>query len=396
MPVQGQGRPPAQPSQNPVNFDGFDTNQLKQHLQSRGLSTQGDKRTLVNRLKEEVSKAWSQYYAVQIPGQNSNRFQGGNYQPQQAGGPPKVNPDGTPATGKKKKRRNKKRKRPQLSDEERAKLEAERTAARDAKLKRKEENKRKEVEARDRKRLKREEAAKRQKEMEGRQKLQKENRQRSEVFVYFDMKAFSDQLMESLDKGKKKVQSCNYDFSHKGFRVRFNDPSHATACAQGATMKKPRTIRVPTSLQCLPAPVESRCVFFLDFCNNGHPQKATAFEWVKTQGIDTKTSDIKTLNLWKESSSKEYARFGEIVNIYRERGFIVIQFESAESAEQMFNELNNNETTLNGVPVLFLREGTPKKRDRLDCDKEYPRPQKQKQPKDESKETETKKEAVEV
>jgi len=174
-----------------------------------------------------------------------------------------MNNDGNPTPpGKKKKRRNKKRKRSQLTDEQRAAQEAERQAAREAKQKRKEENKRKEAEARERKRIKREEAAKRQKEMEQRQKLQKENRQRSEVFVYFDMKAFSDQLMRSLDKEGKRVSSCNYDFSHKGFRVRFNDPSFATECAQGATMKKPRTIKVPTKLQVLPAPVESRCILF--------------------------------------------------------------------------------------------------------------------------------------
>jgi len=100
--------------------------------------------------------------------------------------------------------------------------------------------------------------------------------------------------------------------------------------------------------------------------------------------VDTKTSDIKTLNLWKESCAEDFSRFGEIVNIYRERGFIVIQFETGESAENMFTELQTETVQLNGIPILFLRHGTPKKRDRLDCDKQYPRPQKQK-PKKEAK-----------
>jgi len=296
-----------------------------------------------------------------------------------------------------KKKRRRKRKRSTLTDEERAKLEEERRLAKEAKEARKAENKRKEVEAREKKRLKREAAAQRQAEMEKKQKEQKEKRQRSEVFVYFDMKAFSDQLMSALDPDGTRVNACNYDFSHKGFRVRFTDPAYASKCAHGATMSNPRTIQVPTNLQVLPAPVESHCVFFLDPCHAGHPEKARAFAWVSEQGVETKTSDIKTLNLWKDSAVSSFSRFGNIVNVYRERGFIVVQYQTEEAAASMFDALHENET-LNAISLLFMKRGTPKKRDRIECDKKYPKlaKLKDKKPKDkkegEAEETETKKE----
>jgi len=395
MPHFQQRAPPSRPPQQDIDFNTFDNETIKQHLISRSLSTVGERPVLVQRLKDEVNKAWSQYYArstgpsQQPPNQfgmnqmqpNYNRFNqnqtGGGF----GGGNNTNNFQDRP---KKKKRR--KRKRSTLTEEERAKLEEERRTAREAKEARKAENKKKELEAREKKRLKREAAASRQAEMEKKQKLQKENRQRSEVFVYFDMKAFSDQLMSALDPDGSRVNACNYDFSHKGFRVRFTDPTHAIGCAKGATMSKPRTISVPTKLSVLPAPIESHCVFFLDPCHAGHPEKEQSFEWVSEQGVKAKTSDINVLNLWKKSAVEAFCRFGTIVNIYRERGFIVVQYQTEDAAESMFEALKENET-LNAISLLFMKHGTPKKRDRLECDKKYPKLPKIKAPKPEAEET---------
>merc|ERR1712048_726524 len=285
---------------------------------------------------------------------------------------------------KKKKKKNNKRKRSQLTDEEKAKKEEERKIAKERKDARKAENRKKMEEAqraaRERKRLKKEAAVAKQAEMEKQQKELKEKRQRSEVFVYFDMKAFSNQLKKALDPRGKKINTCNYDFSHKGFRVRFNDPAHASSCAQGATMNDPRTVKVPTNLQVLPAPVESHCVFFLDPCHPGNPEKDAAFKWVKEQGVESNSSDVQTLSLWKGATEMKCARYGAIVNIYRERGFIVVQFQSEAAAEAMYDALHEGQK-LSGVSMLYMKRGTPKKRDRIDCDKLYPKAAKQKKKK---------------
>lgn len=345
-----------------IDFENLSDESIKQHLASRNLSVKGQRHQLIHRLKEEVNKAWSSYYATGpssiFPGQ------GGPFAPAPA------LPD-----GKKKKKRNPKRKRPPMSEEEKAKLEEELEEKRQAKAAKKEENKRKAEEQREKKRLRRADAEKRQADMEQRQRTQKEDRQKQEVFVYFDMKAFSEQLVKALDKKGTQIETCSYDFGHKGFRVRFSKSEYAAKCARNATMTKPRNLKIPTTCQLLPAPCESNCVFFLDPCHDRHPEKAEALEWVQEQGVESKTSDNKTLNLWKTSALEEYARFGEVVNIYRERGFIVCQFQAASSAKKMFNFVAKG-TRLNGIKLLFCRQGTPKKRDAQECDKEFPPPKK--------------------
>jgi len=368
---QQSGMPPAQS----VDFSSFDTNTIKEHLATRGLSTTGDRNHLIQRLKEEVNKAWSNYYSAAPPPQY-----GGGYGQGQPMNNYNQQPMGQQTTGQPpKKKKKRKRKRSTMTDAERKAMEDERESRRVAKAERKAANKLKEQEARERKRERREEAAKRQKEMEGRQKLAKENRQRSEVFVYFDMKPFAEQLKSSLDPKGTNIQSCNYDFSHKGFRVRFSSPEQAAECSEGATMETPRTVTVPTSLQVLPAPVESCCFFFLDPCNPSHPEKDAAFEWVATKGVEATTSDLKTLNVWKQSCVETYLQYGSIVNVYRERGFIVTQFVDSYSCTAALQAVKGEETpALNGISLLFLSEGTPKKRDRIECDKKYPKPKKNK------------------
>lgn len=355
--------------QQQIDFSTFNDEAIKQHLTSRNLSTEGDRDVLVARLEEEVNKAWSQYYAAEP----MYPFPFGMYRPPQPLAPKK-----------KKKKKNNKRKRSNLTEEEKTKMEEERVAARERKATRKAENRKKMEEAyeaaKERKRLKKEASATKQAGMEIQQKEAKEKRQRSEVFVYFDMKAFSNQLKKALDPKGKKINACNYDFSHKGFRVRFNDPAHASSCAQGATMNDPRTVKVPTNLQVLPAPVESHCVFFLDPCHPGNPEREAAFEWVKEQGIETRTSDVQTLSLWKGATEIKCARYGAIVNIYRERGFIVVQFQSEAAAEAMYDALHEGQK-LNKVSMLFMKKGTPKKRDRIECDEKYPKAPKTKKKK---------------
>jgi len=295
-------------------------------------------------------------------GYNNQRQVGGKFPiPNQMGGP-------------KKKRR---RKKPKLSDDERVKRQQEIEARKEEKRMRKEENKRREAEAREKKRLKKLAAQEKQRKMEHEQRKLKEERQRSEVFVYFDMKGFSDQLVKRLDSDGKQILSCQYDLSQKGFRVRFSNPESAEKCSKGSTMRNSRMVEVPNRLVVLPAPVESRCVFFLDPCNPGHPHKELAYAWVHSQGIDSKTSDTRALNLWKATALELYSEYGNIANVYRERGFIVVQFEFYEGAEAMLKDLwikpHDSSGEINGVPIIYCKGGTPKKRDRQDCDRKYPK-----------------------
>lgn len=277
---------------------------------------------------------------------------------------------------RKKRRRNK----PKLTEEERVKRQQEIEQRREEKKRRREEHKRRESEAKEKKRLKKLAAAEKQKQMEIEQRKLKEKRQRSEVFVYFDMKTFGEQLVRRLDPSGEKILSCQYDLSQKGFRVRFSEPNHAENCSQDSTTHNPRTVKVPNELVILPSPIESHCVFFLDPCNPGHPNKDKAFEWVHSQGVDSKTSDTRALALWKQTSLAQFAKYGKIANVYRERGFIVVQFTAAESASAMLEALWTEPTEcsgeINGVPMVYMKPGTPKKRDRQECDKMYPKPAK--------------------
>jgi len=382
-----QQNPPAPGAPTHINVESFSDDQIREHLKSRNLQTDGGRPIIVQRLKDEVNKAWSQYYAKS--GQQGYGGPPGGFQGQQFyGGPgpyqgphgrkvgnkfPNPNQGGGP---KKKRRRNK----PKLTEEERLKRQTEIENRRDEKKRRREEHKRREAEAKEKKRLKKLAAAEKQKQMEIEQRKLKEKRQRSEVFVYFDMKTFGEQLVRRLDPSGEKILSCQYDLSQKGFRVRFSEPNFAENCSQDSTTHNPRTVKVPNELVILPSPIESHCGFFLDPCNPGHPNKDKAFEWVHSQGVDSKTSDTRALALWKQTSLAQFAKYGKIANVYRERGFIVVQFTVAESATAMLETLWTDPTDctgeINGVPMVYMKPGTPKKRDRQECDKMYPKPAK--------------------
>lgn len=389
---QSKSGPPPPGAPNGINVDSFNDDTIKEHLKSRGLSQDGARPQLVQRLKDEVNKAWTQYYAKSqtggfnqfgAPGGFNQNF-GGNFQQRKVGG---KFPNPNQAGGPKKKRRTKTK--PKLTEEERLKreerLKVERVEIekrREVKRVRKEEHKKRELDAKERKRVKKLAAAEKQKMMEIEQRALKEKRQRSEVFVYFDMKTFGDQLVKKLDPRGRHILSCQYDLSQKGFRVRFSEPEHAERCSKGPKKKafdsmNPRTVEVPNELVILPSPIESHCVFFLDPCNPGHPNKDQAFAWVHSQGVDSKSSDTRALNLWKETAMQKYADFGSIANVYRERGFIVVQFNAAESASAMLEELwvepQDSTGKINEVPIVYMKGGTPKKRDRQDCDKLYPK-----------------------
>jgi len=321
-----------------IDYDSFNLETVKAHLRSRGLPAEGEDRIiLVERLKQEVNRAWTEYYN-------------------------KLNPIGY---------------RTQQSADEIAAQEEQRRLAREEKLRKKEENKRLAEEARLKKQQRREEAAKKQELIEAQQKIAKENRQRLEVFVLFDMKRFTEQLSLKLDPESQHIVSCNYDFTHKGFRVRFRDNESAAECSKDSTSRDPKEVEVPVKLQVLPAAVESRCMFFLDPCHDDHPNREESFAWMRKEGVESTTADTKTLNVVQRHAEIEFAKFGTIVYIFRERGFIVIQFQSEKDAESMHNEFRNG-GTFHDIPFIWLRTGTPKKRDRLECAKMYKREDKKK------------------
>jgi len=328
-----------------IDFDRMSIEEIKSHLKSRGLKSKGKNReTLLERLRTEIDKAWKEFY--------------------------------TGGGGKKQKKRAPKRKREKLSPEEQARVDEERRIAREAKLKRKEENKRKMEEAREAKRLKKEAAKERQKNLEEEQKKAKEQKQRTQIFVNLDMEVFAKKVSKLLDPSQKKITSCSYDFAHHGFSVRFAnaaDAERAARVSQGraSTMSKPKTLQIKMNLQALAAPVESKCVFFLDPVHPGNEYRSENYEWMGSEySVEEKrTPDNKSLAATKEAALKEFQKYGPICNIYRERGFIVLQYVTEAGAKKMFK--SNQDGTFHGQPLVWLREGTPKKRDRLEHDKTW-------------------------
>jgi len=319
-----------------VDYTQFDTAAIKSQLSSRGLSTDGTRQQLVIRLKEEVDKAWDVYNQS-----NSSHL---------------------PLFPNNKKFNSKKAKKsPEQIEQENAAL----AVKRQEKLKRRLEHEKRVEEARERKRLKKEEKAKKQQEQILRQKKEKEQRQMCETFLGFDVRNFEQQVRKKLDPANTKIASCSYDTVAKRFKVKFNNAADAANLTKGITMKKPRKLTFSSAVSILPSPVESRCVMFLyPMCNN-HPDIAKAKAWCETNGL-TQKKDSEVLQAWIQSALKTFSSYGTVVNIYRERGFLVVNFTAASEATKMLA----NAKTFNDCSFVRLQVGTPTKLDKRTVDKE--------------------------
>jgi len=320
-----------------VDYTQFDTAAIKSQLSSRGLSTDGARQQLVFRLKEEVDKAWDAY--------NEN------------------NSTHLPLFPNNKKFNNSKKakKTPEQIEKENAAL----ALKRQEKLKRKLEHEKRVDEARERKRLKKAEKAQKQSEQILRQKKEKEQRQMCEAFLGFDVRNFEQQVRKKLDPTNTKIASCSYDTVAKRFKVKFNSAADATSLTKGITMKKQKRLKFDSAVSILPSPVESRCVMFLyPMCNN-HPDVAKAKAWCETNGLAQK-KDSEVLQAWIQSALKTFSSHGTIVNIYRERGFLVVNFTVASGATKMLE----NAKTFNECSFVRLQVGTPTKLDKRTVDNE--------------------------
>lgn len=322
-----------------IDYDKFTDDEIKAQLTSRGLSTRGLRPKLVNRLKAEVQRAWGEYRRANKKGKLANLF---------------------PTEQKKAKKK-------KLSDEERSAIHAKNEANRLAKAKRRIENAKKQEESRRAKRQKREENQEKQATLKVQQKAAKEARQRCEVYVQFDIEKYKEDLKKKLDPKGTLISSVQRDFSKKGFVVKFSNASAAAKCAKGSTIKKQKTISSKLTAKILPSPVESKCVFFMYPLEKTHPSVAKAEEWTLTQNADPQLNELKKLAIWIQSALGEFSQYGDIVNIFRERGFLVINFCEEESAEKCLTDLQKEGAEFNGSSYFFVKSGTPTKADRLEC-----------------------------
>jgi len=325
-----------------VDYDAFTTEQVKSQLGARGVSTKGNRNTLIKRLKAEVTKAWKQFNAAQ-----------GAVQP--------LFPD----------LKTKKPKKPAKTPEE---IEAEQKALavkRQEKLKRKAEHEKRVEEARQRKKQKREEKAKKVAELQTQQKAEKERRQKCEMFLGFDMRSFEQQVRKKLDPSGKKIANCSYDTVHKRFKVKFISETEANKFTKGISMKKPKKLKFDSSVSILPSPVESRCVMFLYPMAPNHPSYEVAKTWSNKKGLsDSRDSNI--LEIWKQDALKQFSKYGPIINIFRERGFLVVQFTTDAQASKML--ATSKGKTFNGATFTYLKSGTPTKLDKKTVDQQFPKP----------------------
>jgi len=316
------------------------------------MSSKGSRAKLENRLRHCVRQAWEKYNK-KMKSEISQRPQSKN---------PKKKSTKTP--------------------EERKRIQEENERNRIAKAKRKAENKRKaeeaRAEARERKRLKTEANNKKRDEQEAEQKKHKEKRQKLEAYASFDMKGVAAQLRKKLDPRGNKITSLNYDFSKKGFLIKFKDAKMVEAATKGSTISKLIQYKLNSTCSILPSPIESNCAFFLSPMAGNHPQLAKGTKWVNGQG-GSDLGELEKLQLWIDDAVTSYSHCGKVINVFRERGFIVMQFDSSKGAQKFMREANGSD--FNGVPFLWVKDGTPTKRDKLDCDKKYPMPKKAKKPK---------------
>jgi len=357
---KGKGRAPPRD----IDYAKFSDAQIKKELEKRGMTTKGSREKLVKRLKHCVQQAWAKYDKAMRKGQVKQETK------------------------------------KQLTAEEKLKITEQNEANRLAKMKRREENKKKaEIarkkneakkaekakrklehekrmdEARERKRIKTEMRKKKQDNYEVEQKKEKEARQVLEAHAHFDMKSFAEALKKKLDPKGKSISSCNYDFSKKGFVVKFKNANLVSSVTKGSTINNLVNYSLNLTTSVLPAPIESQCVFFLSPTALNHPNKGRADNWVSKQG-GSNAPELEKLQLWIDDAVSTFGSCGTVVNVYRERGFLVIQFKDKSSVAKFMKRFKGKK--FNGVDMVFLKEGTPTKRDRNECDEANPVPKKKK------------------
>lgn len=90
---------------------------------------------------------------------------------------------------------------------------------------------------------------------------------------------------------------------------------------------------------------------------------------MKAQGLEYKGDTVEPLKKWRESAKQTFKEYGSIVKVYRERGFLVVHFADAKSASNMFNKCCSN-GSFNDVPFVYMKIGTPTKKDKQTCEKQ--------------------------
>jgi len=256
-------------------------------------------------------------------------------------------------------------------DEASKKLKAE------AKAKRKAEHMEKMKEAQERKRIKREENAAKQAKLRVEQLAEKEKRQQLIAHVSFDMSNLEKSVQKKLDPKGKQIQSVSYDFSKKAFVVKFTTPDACSKKVKGSTFGKPKTLKLSSSWTStiLPGPIESKCAYFLHPLEPNHPNVDRAEAWTK-ESIGENRTYAERMQAWVEAATEQFSGVGTIVNISKVRGFMVIQYEQEEAAKKFITQ--NIYESICGIPMLFIRPGTPTKGDKQACVKAFPMPKKTK------------------
>jgi len=310
-----------------TDWSKFTDAQIKKQLKARGCSVKGNRKALEARLKAEVKKAWASH-----------------------------------ATKKSKKK---------LSPEEIEQKLKEAEERRALKKKRKAEHEAKMEEARAKKRQKKEASAKKQAELRVQQKAEKEERQKLQAFITCDFKALKEALQKSLDPSGKMIETMSFNGAKKKFQINCKSESAQQKLTKGLTISNPKQTKLAINCTILPGPVESRCVMFLYPLAANHPDLDNAKEWTSAQvDLEKESEGVK---LWVESSLKTFKKFGKVVNVTRERGFLVVQFSTDAEAQKMMAKAGED---FNGVSFAAMSIGTPTKADKLDALKKYPMPKK--------------------
>lgn len=350
--TNNQGNTPGNPEMDEVrskaethvqnlDYSKFSDDELRQELLGRGLASTGNRQELTARMQNAVREAWVKFYECQMK-----------------------------SPGRKKNKR-------KLTDEERVISEQARMAARNAKQQKKLEGKRQYEENMERHRKNKELKLARQKDAAARReaaKKRKQDLQVTEMLIKFDPKILSSSLMEQLDPEGTKIGHIMYDFGKKGFRVRYKSEELVKEAVGESSIKIPKEVTVPATCQLFPAPVESKCVFFLYPFSGLHPQKKLAEEFIANSAdngreLVEQRDDMEIMKLWSAEALNFENNYGSIVNIYRERGFMVLHFSEEKDAAKFHEDFSKEGAVWNGIPFVALNRGTPTKRDRTMIDR---------------------------
>jgi len=213
------------------------------------------------------------------------------------------------------------------------------------------------------KQAKKAENLERQKQMLVQHRNEAKDRQEREVIVKIDLAQIKAEVQRSM-ASYGAIEALKYDSLKNEFVVRFAQAKSAKNIRANSSLNNPRQATLEAKCLIHPQTVNVDTVFFVDPTHPNHPQAEEVKGLLKTKGVDEKLRwpSKEPSQVFMNEAEKQFAKFGKISGVFRERGFICVTYAKRGSAQKA--ESNCQNATLFGIGIGTLSVGIPKKGDK--------------------------------